>query len=113
MRCGKIWTANLNPNKGAEVGKIRPVLVIQDDGLLQTGLQTVLVLPFTTQFRPGLAPGRIRVAAWDRLMRDCYVMVEQVRVADRSRFGAGPLACLTAEEMAAVEKSLRVVLEMW
>jgi len=45
MRRGEIWVANLNPNRGQEVGKIRPVVVIQDDLLLETALPTVLVLP--------------------------------------------------------------------
>ncbi|KAF0103698.1 MAG: mRNA interferase [bacterium] len=112
MRRGEVWTANLNPNKGAEIGKIRPVLVIQDDRLNQTGLQTILVLPLTTQFRPAFAPMRVKLPARDRLVKDSYVMVEQTRVADRSRFGEGPLATLTAEEMAAVEKSLRTVMGM-
>jgi mRNA interferase MazF len=112
MRRGEIWTANLNPNKGAEIGKIRPVLVMLDDRLIQAGLQTILVLPLTTQFRPAFSPMRVRLPARDRLVKDSYVMVEQVRVADRGRFGEGPLASLTAEEMAAVEKSLRAVMGM-
>jgi len=40
------------------------------------------------------------------------VMVEHLRPLDRSRFGEGPLSTLTSEEMAAVERSLRVVLGM-
>jgi len=42
-----------------------------------------------------------------------YVMIEHVRTLDRSRFGEGPLATVTAEEMAAVEKSLRAVMGLW
>jgi len=112
MRRGEIWTANLNPNKGAEIGKVRPVLVIQDDRLSETGLQTILVLPLTTQFRSAFASMRIRLPARDRLVKDSYVMVEQVRVADRSRLGEGPLTTLANEEIAAVEKSLRAVMGM-
>jgi mRNA interferase MazF len=112
MRRGEVWTANLNPNKGAEVGKVRPVVVIQDDRLIQTGLPTILVIPLTTQFRPAFAPMRVKLAPRDRLRKECYVMVEHVRTADRLRFGEGPLATLTAEEMAAVEKSLRAVMGM-
>jgi mRNA interferase MazF len=112
MRRGEIWTANLNPNKGGEIGKARPVVVLQDDRLTQTGLPTILTLPLTTQFRPVYAPLRVPVRARDRLERDCYVMIEHARALDRSRFGEGPLATLTAEEMAAVEKSLRAVMGM-
>ena len=31
MKRGEIWVANLNPNRGAEVGKIRPVLILQNN----------------------------------------------------------------------------------
>lgn len=112
MRRGEIWIANLNPNKGAEIGKIRPVVVIQDDRLIQTDLPTVLVVPLTTQFRPTFAPMRVQLTPRDRLVKACYVMVEHARALDRDRFGEGPLATLTTEEMAAVEKSLRAVMGM-
>jgi Growth inhibitor len=110
MRRGEIWTANLNPNKGSEIGKIRPVVIMQEDRLIATGLATILAIPLTTQFRPAFVPLRVRIAARDRLSRDCYTMVEHLTALDRSRFGEGPLATLTAEEMAAVEKSLRGVI---
>lgn len=112
MRRGEIWTANLNPNKGAEVGKIRPVLILQGDTLIEAGLQTVVTLPLTTQFRPAFAPLRVLVRARQRLNRDCYVVTEQPRALDRSRFGDGPLTVLTAEELAAVEKALQAVMGM-
>ena len=67
----------------------------------------------TTQYRPVFEPMRIRVAARDRLLKDGYAMVEQIRVLDRSRVGDGPLTALTAKEMAALEKSLKAVMGMW
>jgi mRNA interferase MazF len=39
-------------------------------------------------------------------------VTDQPRALDRDRFGEGPLATLTAEEMAAVEKSLLAVMGM-
>jgi len=36
-------------------------------------------------------------------------MVEHVTALDRARFSEGPLTMLTAEEMAAVEKSLKAI----
>jgi mRNA interferase MazF len=112
VRRGEIWTANLNPNKGRETGKIRPVLILQDDALTAAGLPTIVVAPMTTQFRPGTGALRIAVTARGRLRADCYAMVEQVRAIDRGRIGDGPLAVLTAEEIAQVAKSLRAALGM-
>ena len=39
---GEVWTANLNPNKGGEIGKVRPVLVLQATALTQAGLATII-----------------------------------------------------------------------
>lgn len=110
MRRGEIWVANLNPNKGNEVGKIRPVVVLQADELTATGLGTIMAAPLTSQFWPAFEPLRVKISARDRLEKDCHVMVEQTRAFDRSRFGDGPLASLTPEELAAVEKSIKGVL---
>lgn len=110
IRRGEIWLARLDPAKGAEVGKIRPVVIVQQDEITATGLGTILVAPLTTQFRPAFAPLRIRVPARDRLLRDCYVMGEHLRAVDRSRVVDGPLAVLTDSELTALEGCMRAVL---
>ncbi|MDT8407841.1 MAG: type II toxin-antitoxin system PemK/MazF family toxin [Methylococcales bacterium] len=113
MKRGEVWIANLNPNKGAEIGKIRPVLVLQDDAMTVGGLPTIVVVPLTSQFRPNLAPLRIPIAAQGHLKATSYVMAEQLRAIDRSRIGEGPIATVTAEELAAVAKRLRGVMGLW
>lgn len=112
MRRGEVWVANLNPNKGAEIGKLRPIIILQEDQLLTTELRTIITIPLTTQYRPAFAPMRPRIAARDRLLQDCYAMVEHPRALDRSRFGEGPITRLTPEEMMTVEKSLLAVMGM-
>lgn len=109
MRRGEVWLANLNPNRGREVGKIRPVLVLQADFLLAAGEPTVIVLPLTTQVRAAKEPLHVTVAARDRLEHDCQVMTEQPRSLDRARLIDGPLTRLTRTELAAVEASFRAV----
>lgn len=112
MRRGEIWIGNLNPNRGAETGKIRPVLIIQADFLTHQGSATVVVLPLTTQVRPSAEPLRVTLSARDRLREACQVMPEQPRTLDRARLADGPLTILTAEEMAKVERALLAVLGM-
>lgn len=113
MRRGEIWVANLNPNRGAEAGKIRPVLILQGQAFLRgKALDTVFAAPLTTQIRPRAAPLRVPLPARDRLRRASQVMVDQTRALDRSRFGEGPLATLEPAEMAAVEKSLRILADL-
>lgn len=109
MRRGEIWVGNLNPNRGNEVGKIRPVLILQADFLLAQGEPTVIVLPLTTQVRKSKEPLHVTIAARDRLRQTCQVMPEQPRTLDRTRLADGPLTKLTPQEMLAVEASFKAV----
>jgi mRNA interferase MazF len=109
MRRGEIWVGNLNPNRGREVGKIRPVLILQADFLIEQGEPTVIVLPLTTQVRTSKEPLHVTIPARDRLKQDCQVMPEAPRTLDRARLADGPLAKLSPEEMRAVEASFKAV----
>ncbi len=105
IRRGEIWVANLNPPRGQEIGKIRPVLVFQDNALTAIGTPMIIILPLTTQVYPEFKQWRITVTARHRLLRDCQAIVDQPRTLDRFRFGDGPLATLSEAEMAAVERT--------
>ncbi|SMN16861.1 transcriptional regulator, PemK family [uncultured Candidatus Thioglobus sp.] len=48
---GGVYLANLNPSKGTEIGKIRPVLIIQSDSLNSIGHTTVNILPLTIRLK--------------------------------------------------------------
>ena len=113
MRRGEVWLGNLNPNRGAEVGKVRPVLIIQADFLIAQGDPTIIVLPLTTQVRQSKEPLHVTIAARDALGQACQVMPEQPRTLDRRRLIEGPLTRLTAEEMERVERSLKAVMGMY
>ena len=113
MKRGEIWTANLNPARGREIGKIRLVLIVQADELIDAGVPMVVVLPLTTQAYPDFKLWRISVPARDRLREACQVVVDQPRALDRTRLGDGPLTTLTPAELADVERGLRVVLGMY
>ena len=113
MRRGEVWIGNLNPNRGAETAKIRPVLIIQADFLTHQGHATVVVLPLTTQARPAMEPLRVTVPARDRLRETCQVIPEQPRTLNRTRLADGPLTILTAQEMAKVERALLAVLGLF
>lgn len=112
MHRGEIWVVNLNPPRGREIGKIRPALILQADELTAVATPMIIVLPMTTQVYPAFKHWRITIAARNRLLKDCQVIVDQPRTLDRSRFGEGPLAALSEEEMAAVERSFLSVCGM-
>ena len=110
VRRGQVWIANLNPNRGREVGKIRPVLIVQGDWLSAAQERTIVVLPLTSQVRPDAKPLRVIIGARGGLRGESQVLVEQPRTLDRARLREGPLTELTSHEMGEVERSLLAVL---
>lgn len=112
MRRGEVWIANLNPSRGLVVGKIRPVVIMQQDELTAAGLDTVTILPLTSRLYASMQHLRITVSKRDRLLIDSQVMVDKIRALDRRRILEGPITRLTDEEMATVEFSLRALLGM-
>ena len=112
MKRGEIWLGRLNPARGAEVGKTRPVLILQADFLTAQGHPTVIVVPLTSQVRPGTEPPNVYIAPRGGLKEPSQAMPDQPRTLDRSRLLRGPLTRLTGDEMRAVEKSLLTALGM-
>ena len=110
MRRGEVWLANLNPPRGREIGKIRPVVVVQAQELDADTTPMVVVLPMTTRVIAELERCRVTVKARDRLKQDSQIVTDQPRALDRSRVIEGPLAILSNAEMAAVENGLRIVM---
>ncbi len=112
MRRGEIWVANLNPTRGAEVGKVRPVLVLQADWLTEQGARTVVAVPLSTKTRSDSSALRFTIKARERLKADSHLIIEKIRAVDRSRFGEGPLARVDEVEFAEIERQLSLVLDM-
>jgi mRNA interferase MazF len=52
IRRGEVWVARLNSSQGAEVGKARPVVVIQADVLTEAGLTTLKWPPWSRRYGP-------------------------------------------------------------
>ena len=81
MKRGEIWIALLDPKKGTEVGKQRPVLIVQTDLLSQVGHPTVLVLPMSSQKQnENVLRYKIENAAFHSGVG--YALVDQIRAID-------------------------------
>ncbi|MCP9769870.1 type II toxin-antitoxin system PemK/MazF family toxin [Lacihabitans sp. LS3-19] len=82
-----VWLANLNPQKGTEPGKVRPVLILQTDLLNDISHASTIICPFSTNLIDGLEFLRIRVKAEDvsLLEQDCDVLLDQIRAIDNAR----------------------------
>ncbi|MBI5441822.1 MAG: type II toxin-antitoxin system PemK/MazF family toxin [Deltaproteobacteria bacterium] len=111
LESGQVWLANLNPGRGAEPGKVRPVLIVQNQALLDAQHPSTLVIPLTTNLVPDAEPLRVRVPARDRLDRDSDLLIDQLRAVDNRRLmGQGPLTRLTEASLRRVHQALAEVL---
>jgi mRNA interferase MazF len=99
LKHGTIWVANLNPQKGTEPGKTRPVLILQDQALLDAGHPSTIIIPLTTNLIEDAEPLRIRVKARDKLTRDSDLLIDQIRAIDNRRITSGPIADVESDLM--------------
>jgi mRNA interferase MazF len=109
---GEIWLAELNPPRGTEPGKTRPVLIIQSQALLDAGHPSTYVIPLTTKVVDDAEPLRIRVSAAGRLPRDSDLLMDQVRAIDNRRLVGGPLLRLPASAMRRAGRALMELIGM-
>jgi len=101
-RYGLYW-AHLDPTRGSEIAKTRPVVVVSPDAMNQR-VETVVVCPLTSQLHPQWAS---RVAC-DCDGKPSEVAVDQIRTISKLRLGAslGKLDSATAAELRSVIRLL-------
>ncbi len=81
---GDIVGINLNPKKGDEVGKVRPCIIISDNESNQI-LDTIIVLPLSTQLIDDMLPFRLRLVKRDNLDKDSDILLNHVRTISKKR----------------------------
>jgi len=89
---GEIWLADLNPPSGTEPGKTRPVLIVQNQVLLEVNHPSTLIIPLTTNLIPDAEPLRLRLKATGDLNKTSDLLIDQLRAIDNKRLVKGPLA---------------------
>ena len=109
---GEVWLADLDPKRGTEPGKTRPVLIVQAQALLDAQHPSTLIVPLTTVLIEDAEPLRIRVSATGRLRRSSDLLIDQLRAIDNRRLVEGPLTKLSAALMVRVHEAITEVLDL-
>lgn len=104
MKRYDIRWADLDPARGAEMAKTRPVVIVSLDELNER-LETVTVCPLTSRLHPAWR-SRLQVLSG---RRPAEVAVDQIRTISRSRLGR-KIGALTDQEAAALR---RLITEMY
>lgn len=82
----RAYLADLDPRHGTELGKVRPVVVVQTD-LLNAVHPSTVICPLTTKVRRQATLIRVHLRAGEAgLTHPSDVMVDQLRAIDNRRF---------------------------
>ena len=104
LKRGDIVIVNLYPKKGDEVGKIRPAVIISGDDE-NSILDTVILLPFSTDLIDDMFPYRLRIEKRDNLKEDSDVLINQITTLNKFKIKE-KIAKLTQEEYDLVIQAL-------
>lgn len=109
---GEIYLAKLNPSKGKEPGKIRPVIIYQTDFLNDVEHPTTTVIPITTKLIDKAYPLRYRITKRQMLDSDSDAILDQIRTIDNSRIVGDKIAVISETELKNIDKQMAITLGM-
>ena len=112
MNRGEIWWADFGRPLGSEPGYRRPVLILQADSFNRSRIQTVVVIPLSTNAGLALAPGNMLCRPRETgLKRASVANVSQLTVVDRGRL-AEKVGVLSGRLLTQVEDGVRQALAL-
>jgi mRNA interferase MazF len=106
----EIWMADLDPRRGTETGKVRPVLIIQTN--LLKDHPSSIICPITTNVSPESEILRVHLKKGTANLKcDSDIMIDQSRAIDNRRLTA-KLGELTRDIQLKVKENIRIVLDL-
>ena len=107
-RADVVWVDFGSP-RGSEPAKVRPAVVIQDDWLLATEINTVLVVPLTSNVGLDVFPGNVLIPeVASGLDRDSVAVVSQIGPVSREHLDPYPAGRIPGYLMTAIAAGVRL-----
>jgi mRNA interferase MazF len=111
IRQFEIWIADLEPQRGTETGKVRPVLVVQTD-LLNDEHPSTIICPITTNVEKESEILRIHIQKGQvNLKIASDIMIDQIRAIDNKRL-IKKTGELPKELQSTVKTNIKIILDM-
>jgi mRNA interferase MazF len=107
---GEIWWADFGVPFGSEPGFKRPIMIVQDDDFNRSKINTVIVLPLTTNLNLEDAPGNLLIEKEESsLPKDSVVVVSQLYAIDKERL-IEKIKKIDSDIMYRIEEGIMLVL---
>ncbi|MEE4603960.1 MAG: type II toxin-antitoxin system PemK/MazF family toxin [Desulfobacteraceae bacterium] len=110
IRNGSIYWVDFSPEKGSEPIGRRPGLVIQNDILNDSKLNTVVMLAITSTMKFGELPGNVTLRKGEaNLPKRCVINTTQIKSVDKKSIKE-KIGTLSKKRMDEVHAGLKLVL---
>ncbi len=111
MKQYEIWLANLNPSKGYEPGKVRPVVIIQSNLLNNIGHNTTIVCVVSSLVDKESQNLRVFLDKnITKLDKNSDILVDQIRSIDNIRL-IEKIGNLHQKQIELLKRNIRIVLD--
>lgn len=110
IRKGSIYWIDFSPGKGSEPKGRRPGLVVQEDALNDSNLNTVIVLAITSTMKYGELPGNVILKKGEAdLPKECVVNATQIKSVDKKSLKE-KIGTLSDKRLAEVYEGMKLVM---
>jgi len=107
-RRGEICLVDFNPDKGGEIGKLRPAIILSDEESNRF-LETVMVVPLSTVIEEDALPYRYRIGRRGKLKHDSDACINEIRALTKRRVKER-LGTLEAQELETIQDALCILI---
>ncbi|MEJ2220405.1 MAG: type II toxin-antitoxin system PemK/MazF family toxin [Desulfobacterales bacterium] len=112
IRKGSIYWVDFSPGKGSEPTGRRPGLVIQNDILNDSNLNTVIMLAITSTMKFGELPGNVVLRKGEaNIPKKCVINVTQIKSVDKKSIKE-KIGTLSKKRMDEVQEGLKLVMTL-
>ena len=112
IRKGSIYWVDFSPGKGSEPMGRRPGLVIQNDILNDSNLNTVIVLAITSTMKFGELPGNVVLKKGEaNLPKKCVINVTQIKSVDKKSLKE-KIGTVSEKRIAEVHEGMKLVMNI-
>lgn len=108
---GGVYLAKLNPSKKIEVGKIRPVIVLTNQLILDSDPPIIFICPLSGQSDKKFESLHIEIPARDNLTKNSYALIEHCRAIGHQQITTHRLAQLQHREIINVVDRLNTLID--
>ena len=109
----EVWIADLNPAGGTVPGKIRPVIIVQTEGLNKIQHPSTIILPVTTNVFANVSLLRINLTPnnTNGLLEKSAILLDQIRAIDNKKF-LKKIGFLDSSETLKIKELLKIILDI-